>query len=99
MAANDGNWFTQPTTQPTTQQPVQDVKKGDANDGATARQSQQEAMFKLMADREASSSSRSITGLSLLFQSVDTHGVLKCDVYHGEKEKVHGLEEGFLQQP
>jgi len=47
---------------------------------------QQEAMMKLMAEREAGSS-RSSNGLSTLARSVNTSGLLRCDEYHGEKEK------------
>jgi len=95
--AADGNW----TTQPTTQQPVQDMSQVMQMMGQliAAQHSQQDAMLKLMADREASSSSRSITGLSSLARSVDTRGVLRCEEYHGDKEKFYGLEEVFLQQP
>ena len=66
-AANDGNWSTQPNPQTTTQQPVQDTSQlmFMMVELMAAQRTQQEAMFKLMAEREASSSSRSITGLSL----------------------------------
>ena len=60
-----------------------------------AQHTQQEAMLKLMADREASSSSRSITGLSSLARSVDTRGVLRCEEYHGDKEKFMGWKKIF----
>ena len=84
--AADGNW----STQPTTQQPVQDMNQVMLMMGQliAAQHTQQEAMLKLMADREASSSSRSITGLSSLARSVDTRGVLRCEEYHGDKESL-----------
>ena len=87
-AANDGNWSTQPNPQTTTQQPVQDTSQLMFMMGQlmAAQHTQQEAMMKLMADREASSSSRSSNGLSSLAKSVNTSGLLKCDEYHGEKE-------------
>ena len=50
-----------------------------------AAQQQQDAMLKLMADRNAGAPS--VTGLSSLARSVDTRGVLKCEEYHGEKDK------------
>ena len=91
--AADGNW----TTQPTTQQPVQDMSQVMLMMGQliAAQHSQQDAMLKLMADREASSSSRSITGLSSLARSVDTRGVLRCEEYHGDKEKFMGWKKIF----
>ena len=51
--------------------------------------------MKLMTDREASSNSRSITGLSSLARSVDTRGVLRCEEYHGDKEKFMGWKKIF----
>ena len=85
--AADGTGTTQPT-----QQPVQDMSQVMQMMGQliTAQQQQQEAMLRLVTDREASSSSRSITGLSALARSVDTRGVLKCEEYHGDKEKFMG---------
>ena len=79
------------TTQPT-QQPVQDMSQVMQMMGQliTAQRNSQDAMLKLMADREASSSSRSITGLSSLARSVDTRGVLRCEEHHGDKEKLMG---------
>ena len=50
-----------------------------------AQQQQQDAMLKLMADRSAGAPS--VTGLSSLARSVDTRGVLKCEEYHGDKDK------------
>ena len=52
-----------------------------------AQQQQQEAMLKLMADKDAAASSSNFTGLSSLARSVDTRGVLKCEEYHGDKDK------------
>ena len=102
--AADGNGTTQPqaadgtgTTPPPTQQPVQDMSQVMQMMGQliTAQQQQQEAMLKLVTDREASSSSRSITGLSSLARSVDTRGVLRCEEYHGDKEKLMGWKKMF----
>jgi len=102
--AADGNGTTQPqaadgtgTTPPPTQQPVQDMSQVMQMMGQliTAQRNSQDAMLKLMADREASSSSRSITGLSSLARSVDTRGVLKCEEYHGDKEKFMGWKKMF----
>ena len=93
--AADGTGTAQPT-----QQPAQDMSQVMQMMGQliTAQRNSQDAMLKLMADREASSSSRSITGLSSLARSVDTRGVLKCEEYHGDKEN-DGLEEDILQHP
>ena len=79
-------------TTPPTQQPVQDMNQVMQMMGRliTAQQQQQEAMLKLVADREASSSSRSVTGLSSLARSVDTRGILNCEEYDGDKEKFMG---------
>ena len=84
-------------TTPPTQQPVQDMSQVMQMMGQliTAQQNSQDAMLKLMADREASSNSRSITGLSSLARSVDTRGVLKCEEYHGDKEKFMGWKKTF----
>ena len=84
-------------TTPPTQQPAQDMSQVMQMMGQliTAQQNSQDAMLKLMADREASSSSRSITGLSSLARSVDTRGVLKCEEYHGDKEKFMGWKKMF----
>ena len=93
--AADGTGTTQPT-----QQPAQDMSQVMQMMGQliTAQQNSQDAMLKLMADREASSSSRSITGLSSLARSVDARGVLRREEYHGDR-KSDGLEEDVLQQP
>ena len=106
--AADGNGTTQPqaadgtwTTPPPTQQPVQDMSQvmqmiGQLIAAQHQQQAQQnDAMLKLMADRDASSSSRSITGLSSLARSVDTRGVFKCEEYHGDKEKSMGWKKMF----
>ena len=90
--AADGTGTTQPT-----QQPVQDMSQVMQMMGQliTSQQQQQEAMLELMTDREASSSSRSITGLSSLARSVDTRGVFRCEEYHGDKEKFMGWKKIF----
>ena len=59
-----------------------------------AQQQQQDALVKLMADKNASSSS-SITGLSAPSPSVDTRGVFKCEDYYGEKDKFMKCEKVF----
>ena len=76
--AADGSWTTPPNPPTTTPQPASTSQLMFMMGQLMAAQhTQQEAMMKLMADREASSSSRSITGLSSLARSVDTRGVLK----------------------
>ena len=67
--------------------PVQDMSQVMAMMGQliASQQQQQEAMLKLIADKTSGPSS--VTGLSSLARSVDTRGVLKCEEYHGEKDK------------
>ena len=67
--------------------PVQDMSQVMAMMGQliASQQQQQEAMLKLIADKTSGPSS--VTGLSSLARSVDTRGVLKCEKYHGEKDK------------
>ena len=94
--AADGSWTTPPNPPTTTPQSASTNQLMFMIGQLMAQQhTQQEAMMKLMADREASSSSRSSNGLSSLAKSVNTSGLLKCDEYHGEKEKFMGWKKVF----